>query len=83
MMTKKKIIYMSNCGKTIFELNKNKKLNIPKNWKEQINSINEALTKENIYNNDICHTNVCIDNNKIYLIDFGCTQPLDLKLKFL
>ena len=49
--------------------------------KEQINYINEALTKENIYNNDICHTNVCINNNKIYLIDFGCTQPLNLKLK--
>lgn len=77
----KKIIYMSYCGKTIFELNKSNKLNIPKNWKEQINSVNDVLTKENIYNNDICHTNVCIKNDIIYLIDFGCIQPLDLKLK--
>ena len=70
---------MSNCGKTIFELKKNKNLNIPKNWKEQINYINEALTKENIYNNDICHTNVYINNNK-YLIDFGCST-IKFKIK--
>ena len=77
----KKILYMSYCGKTIYELKKKKCLKIPKDWKKQIDEINNALKEENIYNNDICHTNVCIDNDVIYLIDFGCVQPLDLKLK--
>ena len=78
-----KIFYfsMTYCGKNISSLKQNKKLKIPKNWKEQIVKINEALVKENIYNNDISLNNICILDNKIYLIDFGCCQPLDLKLK--
>lgn len=72
---------MTYCGKNITALIKEKKLLIPKNWKEQIFKINEALVKENIYNNDISLNNICILNNIIYLIDFGCCQDLDLKLK--
>lgn len=78
---KNKIIYMSYCGNTIYELSKQNKLKIPDDWEKQVNEINNSLVKENIYNNDICRTNICIDNGIIYMIDFGCVQPLDLKLK--
>ena len=79
---KNKIIYISYCGKDIdSEIKKKNKLKKTKDWKKQINDINNALIKENIYNNDICKGNICINNNIIYLIDFGCVQPLDLKLK--
>ena len=40
-----------------------------------------SFNKNNIYHNDIAITNVCILDGVIYLIDFGCCQPLDLKLK--
>lgn len=72
---------MTYCGESISDLKKKKKLIIPNNWLEQIKKISKNLNKENIYNNDIQVTNICILNKKIYLIDFGCCQPLDIKLK--
>lgn len=69
------------CGLTLNELKNNNKLIIPDNWKDQIIEISDSLNKNNIYHNDIAKNNVCILNNIIYLIDFGCCQPLDLKLK--
>jgi len=74
---------MTYCGKNLSSLRskKGRKVKVPKDWKDQVIKINEALVKENIYNTDIALTNICILDNKIYLIDFGCCQPLDLKLK--
>ena len=71
---------MTYCGKNITYLKKVKKLKIPKNWEYQIKKINEALVRENLYNNDISHNNICILEDTIYLIDFGCCQSLDVKL---
>ena len=71
---------MSYCGITLGNLKK-KKYKLPKNWKDQINNISKALTEQNIYNNDIALSNICILNDIIYMIDFGCCQPLDIKLK--
>ena len=42
--------------------------------------VKNALTEINIYNNDIALSNICINNDIIYLIDFGCCQPLDIKI---
>ena len=72
---------MTYCGESIYDLKKNKKLIVPNNWLEQIKNISKNLNEENIYNNDIAITNICILNEKIYLIDFGCCQPLDIKLR--
>lgn len=72
---------MTYCGKNLADLKKKKKLKIPKNYKEQIDNISNALTEINIYNNDIALSNICINNDIIYLIDFGCCQPLDIKIK--
>jgi RIO-like serine/threonine protein kinase len=69
------------CGDTLKNLESKNKLIIPNNWKEQIEEIANSLNKNNIYHNDIAITNVCILDGVIYLIDFGCCQPLDLKLK--
>ena len=72
---------MTYCGESIYDLKKNKKLIVTNNWFEQIKNISKNLNEENIYNNDIAITNICILNEKIYLIDFGCCQPLDIKLR--
>jgi len=75
-------IYMTHCGNSLKELKDKKKINkIPRDWPQQIKEISDSLTEQNIYHNDIALTNVCIKKHKIYLIDFGCCQPLDLKLK--
>jgi len=76
-----KELYMSYCGTNLRDLVQKKKLKIPKDWDHQIKQISLALNENNIYHNDICHTNVCIYKDKIYLIDFGCCQPLDIKIK--
>jgi len=72
---------MTYCGDTLHNMKKNKKLKIPNNWEVQISNISKALTDINIYNNDISYPNICILDDIIYIIDFGCCQPLDIKLK--
>ena len=72
---------MTYCGETLSYLKRKKKLKIPSDWIKQINEISNALSDINIYNNDIALSNICILNNIIYMIDFGCCQPLDVKIK--
>ena len=69
------------CGYTIQTLKNINKLNVPKNWRQQIEEISNSLNINNIYHNDNAISNVCILDNTIYLIDFGCCQPLDLKIQ--
>jgi hypothetical protein len=69
------------CGDTLKILESINQLIIPKNWKQQIEEIANSLNKNNIYHNDIANTNICILDDIIYLIDFGCCQPLDIKLE--
>jgi len=56
---------MSYCG---VPLNNN---NIPYNWKEQMIEIIKLLKKYNVSNNDMWGNNFLINNNIIYLVDFG------------
>ena len=44
---------------------------IPKNWRLQLYYIMQVLNKYNIYHNDITCRNLCMQNNKFYLVDFG------------
>lgn len=77
---------MSYCGDSFNKMKKKYskdkiKSLIPKNWEEQIKLISNTLDNENIYHNDICGNNICLKDNKIYLIDFVCTQPLNEKIQ--
>lgn len=56
------------CGKS---LNHN---NAPVNWKEQLTEIFKILRKYHIYHNDIHMNNFCVNNEVIYLIDFGLAK---------
>lgn len=70
----KMIIKMSYCGKLLHINN-----NLPPNWEIQLIHIKNILQKNKIYSTDIklwdinpyIINNLCIKNNKIYLIDFG------------
>ena len=58
-------IYMSYCGyKITFD-------NIPENWEIQVKEIINILNQTNIVHGDINQGNICVQNNQIYLIDFG------------
>ena len=59
------IIIMTYCGKELSDEN------CPDNYGDQVNAILDTLSKHNIYHNDIRRNNVCVLNEKIYLIDFG------------
>lgn len=72
---------MTYCGETLLKLIKNKNLKIPIDYKIQIENIAKALDKINLYHNDIALANICILDGIIYLIDFGCWQPLDKKIE--
>ena len=52
-------------------LNTNK---IPNDWKTQLKDIYTILQEHDIYHNDIFEGNICILDNRIYLIDFGQTS---------
>lgn len=58
-------IYLNYCGEL---LNEN---NIPPNWKFQLENINKALNKNNIFHNDIWYGNLLVKDGVIHLIDFG------------
>ena len=48
--------------------------NIPNDWKTQLKDIYTILQEHDIYHNDIFKGNICILDNRIYLIDFGQTS---------
>ena len=72
-------IYMTFVGKMLSLKKENINLDsIPKNWKFQMYSILEIFKKYNLYHNDITERNICINNNFIYLVDFGnCKKHID------
>ena len=64
--------------------------NIPNDWKRQLKDIYTILQKHDIYHNDIFEGNICILDNRIYLIDFGQASSnipnypwFNLSLKFI
>ena len=72
-------IYMTFVGKMLSLKKENINLDfIPKNWKFQMYSILEIFKKYNLYHNDITERNICINNDFIYLVDFGnCKKHID------
>tara|TARA_Y100000385_G_C12845479_1_gene530713 strand:- start:353 stop:784 length:432 start_codon:yes stop_codon:yes gene_type:complete len=68
-------IIMEYCKETISNAKK-----IPDNYMKQIKEICEIFEKENIHHGDLSAGNVCLKENTIIIIDFGCVQKLD-KLK--
>lgn len=58
-------IYMTFCGDQI------SKENIPLDWTQQLNEIQKDLLLVNVNSNDMILRNVCVLNEKIYIIDFG------------
>jgi len=72
------IMIMEYCGCTLSSLENNKIINIPKNYNKQIKEITEIFIKENIYHNDINASNICIKDNIIKIIDYGCIQRLNI-----
>lgn len=72
------ILIMDYCGDTLLNLENNKIINIPKDYNEQIKVISKIFLKENIYHNDINMANICIKDNIIKIIDFGCIQRLNI-----
>ena len=69
-------IIMTYCGDKIAAVSKDI---IPINWKYQLYNILYILKKYNLYHNDITERNICILNDRLYLIDFGnCKKHIDL-----
>ncbi len=58
-------IYMTYCGDRISSNN------IPDNWEQQVQYITKSINETNIVHGDINPGNICVYENKIYLIDFG------------
>jgi hypothetical protein len=58
-------IYMTYCGDSVTPLN------LPYNWKQQLENIKSELYTADVNSNDMILRNTCILNNKIYIIDFG------------
>ena len=73
-------IIMTYKGEKISDKNNNIDLSkIPKDWKLQLYHILQILKKYNLYHNDITCRNLCMKDNKFYLIDFGnCKNYIDL-----
>lgn len=68
-------IYMSYCGECIH------RNNIPKDWEYQINTIYKILSSIKVNSNDMILRNVCVLNEKIYIIDFGLCSPYGSSLE--
>ena len=58
-------IYMSYCGEKITEIN------VPVNWKEQIEEIVLTLNEKHILHNDMHIGNFLVNDDIIHLVDFG------------
>ena len=69
---------MDNCGDTVRYLPVKKIILLPKNYMEQIRQICNIFIKENIYHNDLNLTNICLKDNIIKVIDYGCIQRLNI-----
>lgn len=81
----KRTLLLSYVGNNVFNTD-----NIPNDWKRQLKDIYTILQEHNIYHNDIFEGNICILDNRIYLIDFGQTSSntpnypwFNLSLKFI
>ena len=59
------ILYLTYCGENI------NLRNIPTDWNRHINEIRKCLEETDIVNGDINEKNLCVMDNRIYLIDFG------------
>lgn len=75
---KSQYIIMDNCGDTVRYLPVKKIILLPKNYMEQIRQICNIFIKENIYHNDLNLTNICLKDNIIKVIDYGCIQRLNI-----
>lgn len=70
---------LSFCGNSVKQIRDNTLLKqkilphnkIPTNFEQQIKTIVYNLKKNNIYNLDIKQANTCINNNRVFLIDFN------------
>lgn len=71
-------IIMENCGETVHYLPRKKIILLPKNYMEQIREICDIFIKENIYHTDLNLANVCLKDNIIKVIDYGCIQRLNI-----
>lgn len=59
----KRTIYMSYCGNVTKDFDK---------YKSKIEKYNQIMIKDyGIYHNDLRQGNICINKNKLYIIDFG------------
>ena len=65
-------IYMTYCGS---EINNR---NIPENYIHQFHIIKDIFLKEGLSNNDILERNICVLGEKIYVIDFGLCNNLEI-----
>lgn len=70
---------MTYCGTPLNKLSEPKYKYIPTDWYQQVQEISSELDKNDIYHNDIALSNVCINNNIIFMIDFVCTRSLGQK----
>ena len=62
-------IYLNYCGKTLED-----NIQLPNKWRAQIRHIRKALFRYRLNPNDILPRNVCVQNGKIILIDFGLSN---------
>lgn len=76
----KKTIKMTYCGLTLQELKDSKKYKVVqdiKNLDEQIIEISNILDSCYIQHYDLCYNNICVLDNKIFVIDFVCSNKTD------
>lgn len=76
----KKSIKMRYCGKSLKELKNSTKHNILENISnldEQIIKISNILDSHYIQHYDLSYNNICILDNKIFIIDFVCNNIND------
>jgi tRNA A-37 threonylcarbamoyl transferase component Bud32 len=52
--------------------------NIPENYLDEFHTIKDIFLKEGLSNNDILERNICVLGEKIYVIDFGLCNNLEI-----
>ena len=62
---------MTYCGENI------NSINLPKNWKRQVKKIQKVLNQQDFVQADIELHNICVQNKKIFIIDFGSNRFKD------
>lgn len=73
-----KYYIMENCGKTLKQITNDNVIYLPKNWNNQLAEIDNILEENNMYQNDHNIANICIKDNIIKIIDFGCIHNLEI-----